>query len=448
MSKAEKDYEPLERESHSTVKVGDTLYMWGGVSSKSNGEFALSVMELYHLPTGTWEQRPTTGNSPLGLFGYAAAAIGNKIFYFGGYSGNSAGTFYNSLHCFNVDAFNWKEISPNNSHLGPMKKCNCGMVAVQLNGEDYLAVIGGLGSVSSETPKQGDASYSTKETLTGYQICNEVHYFKISTEQWMSPNTEDRPIPISEFSMTSVTPNSAILFGGSNDFGPSNDATLVTFTNTSVKFTLLVRSFEPYKRYAHSSALINSSSAGPQLLILGGICGLDCWLLDINKKIWKELVKLPDSITSRCKHSLSVWSVTPTTNWMIVFGGAKDDGISSISKTEVFELRYTNHKKWSTSVIPLRQYQEKLHQRREGAAESPEPPQNKKRLKLEDEEESDTEDERWEIEEDDSWFEVQEKELELLEKEQQLKNREEELNEKERLLESREKELDERERKG
>ena len=35
-------------------------------------------------------------------------------------------------------------------------------------------------------------------------------------------------------------------------------------------------------------------------------------------------------------HSLSVWSMTPTTNWIIVFGGMR--GISLISDTAVIEL--------------------------------------------------------------------------------------------------------------
>ena len=39
----------------------------------------------------------------------------------------------------------------------------------------------------------------------------------------------------------------------------------------------------------------------------------------------------------RYSHSLSVWSVTPTTNWIIVFGG-KRDNLTTISDTAVIEL--------------------------------------------------------------------------------------------------------------
>ena len=47
----------------------------------------------------------------------------------------------------------------------------------------------------------------------------------------------------------------------------------------------------PYRRYAHSSVLINNST-GPHLLVGGGYLTNDSWLFDINKRIWKGLVSI------------------------------------------------------------------------------------------------------------------------------------------------------------
>ena len=44
-------------------------------------------------------------------------------------------------------------------------------------------------------------------------------------------------------------------------------------------------------------------------------------------------VNIPDTVTRRWSHSLSVWSVTPTTNWIIVFGGD-----TRYTDTQVIEL--------------------------------------------------------------------------------------------------------------
>uniref|UniRef100_A0A1X7SR85 Uncharacterized protein n=1 Tax=Amphimedon queenslandica TaxID=400682 RepID=A0A1X7SR85_AMPQE len=88
-------YQPVERSYHSTVQVGDCLYMWGGwqpglpqVHNNEKKKSMCSVMEVCHVSTGEWAKKPTTGDPPLGVRGYAAAVIRNKIFFFGGYCGH------------------------------------------------------------------------------------------------------------------------------------------------------------------------------------------------------------------------------------------------------------------------------------------------------------------------------------------------------------------------
>ena len=160
--------------------------MWGGsqrglpeVHNSDKKNSMSSVMEVCHLETCRWEQKPTTGTPPLGVISNAAAAIGNKIFYYGGWCGHGD-CYHNSLHSFNVDTFNWEELSPTTPHHGPMMKGYCGMVAVQLDGEDYLVVIGGWGP-SSNTPTQAGAQYSD---VYGVKSCNEIHYYKLSSGQY------------------------------------------------------------------------------------------------------------------------------------------------------------------------------------------------------------------------------------------------------------------------
>ncbi|XP_019861150.1 PREDICTED: kelch domain-containing protein 4-like [Amphimedon queenslandica] len=160
--------------------------MWGGdqpgrpgVHNNEKKKSMYSVMEVCHLPTGEWVQKPTTGDPPLGVCGHAAAVIRNEIFFFGGFCGHS-GCYHNSLYSFNVDTFNWKELSPTTSHHGPMMKYFPGMIAIKVNDEDYLVVIGGKVS-SSNTPPQPGAQYS-KDTY-GSQHCNEVHMYRLKTGQ-------------------------------------------------------------------------------------------------------------------------------------------------------------------------------------------------------------------------------------------------------------------------
>uniref|UniRef100_A0A1X7TB19 Uncharacterized protein n=1 Tax=Amphimedon queenslandica TaxID=400682 RepID=A0A1X7TB19_AMPQE len=87
-----------------------------------------SVVEVCNLKSGRWEQKPTTGDPPLGVHSYAAAVIRNEIFFFGGWCGHD-NCYHNSLFSFNVDTLNWKELSPTTSHHGPMMRVQCGMTA-------------------------------------------------------------------------------------------------------------------------------------------------------------------------------------------------------------------------------------------------------------------------------------------------------------------------------
>ena len=158
--------------------------MWVGVQpdlpsvhDSDEKKTSSSVMEVCHLASGRWEQKPTTGTPPLGVYSYAAAVIGREIFFFGGFGGHD-GCYHNS---FNVDTFNWKELSPTSPHHGPMMKHYCGMVAVQLEGEAYFVVIGGSHGIGQQPGTQRGAQY---EGSYGFQCCIEIHYYKLSSGQY------------------------------------------------------------------------------------------------------------------------------------------------------------------------------------------------------------------------------------------------------------------------
>ncbi|XP_019859495.1 PREDICTED: kelch domain-containing protein 4-like [Amphimedon queenslandica] len=380
-------YQPVERHGHTTVQVGDYLYMWGGnqpglpeVHDSEEKKSICSVVEVCNLATGMWVQKPTTGTPPLGVDGYSAAVIRNEIYFFGGLCHHDK-CYHNSLYSFNVDTLNWKELSPTTSHGGPMMKAQSGMIPLHLNGEDYLAVIGGRRQSSVNTPLQPGAEYID----CIYFRCNEIHLYKISSGEWISPTiTGDRPPPISAFTLTSITNNSAILFGGYTADGTSDKLYIIEFSRMSVDISEISNpggSVEwPEGRCAHTSVLINGTS-GPHLLVVGGYFAYDSWIYNINKRIWKQLY-VPLTVSERCHHSFSMWNVTPTINWAIEFGGCRvGSGWLQISDMIVIELRYAANNDWFTSIIPLDQYQWKLQEkRRELEAFQPVQPEDRREI--------------------------------------------------------------------
>ena len=66
-------------------------------------------------------------------------------------------------------------------HHGPMMKRYCGMVAVQLEEEAYLVVIGGSNDTGQQSGTQRGAQY---ESSIITQCCNEIHYYKLSSGQY------------------------------------------------------------------------------------------------------------------------------------------------------------------------------------------------------------------------------------------------------------------------
>ena len=54
-------------------------------------------------------------------------------------------------------------------------------------------------------------------------------------DEWLSPSViGDRPPPIDDFTLTSITKNSAVFFGGITTNGSSNKLYFIDFTTTSV----------------------------------------------------------------------------------------------------------------------------------------------------------------------------------------------------------------------
>ena len=169
-------YIPTKRSWHSSHVIGDYLYMWGGdidglPAKVYDKRGRISVIEVFHLQSGRWEQQPTNGIPPPGVRGYASTVIGKRIFYFGGYCNNHKRR-HNSIHSLTTDSLTWNELFPTTPDRGPMMKSYCGMINLSFNEEDYLLVFGGTGTYP--TNGQPGVQYINGRT-------NEHHYYKLAS---------------------------------------------------------------------------------------------------------------------------------------------------------------------------------------------------------------------------------------------------------------------------
>ena len=152
-------YQMKWRLRHTTVvRTNDSrLFCWGGnqkdlpmVHYNDKKRKFTSSVDIFHLPTLKWERKPTTAIPPAGVMDYACTNLRDNILYFGG-SCKPLQCFHNDLFELNTLTNEWREIiniSPDN---GPMRKSGCGMISLNMNGEDNLAVIGGFGPIPITT---------------------------------------------------------------------------------------------------------------------------------------------------------------------------------------------------------------------------------------------------------------------------------------------------------
>ena len=175
-------YSPTKRYHHSTHIVGEYLYMWGGgieglprVHNNKVKRRMTSVIEVFHLTSGIWEQRLTKGKPPPGVWAYVSTVIGNKIYYFGGRC-NHDECYHNSLNSLIIDSLTWNELFSTSSKKGPMMKAGCGMTSVTFDSKYYLLVVGGWGHPPNT--QQSGAQYIGAH---GHVRTNEHHYYELTS---------------------------------------------------------------------------------------------------------------------------------------------------------------------------------------------------------------------------------------------------------------------------
>ena len=140
----------------------------------------LSSVDVFQSDCGDWIRRETSGTPPLGVNGYCCAAVGDSLYYFGGYCGH-VDCYHNSVHKLSTSSLQWMMLSPSTSESGaPIRKMNCGMVAFRDGEEDILCVAAGYNGLTP-SHRQPGAQYKTD---LGFTSCNEQHMFSLSTSEY------------------------------------------------------------------------------------------------------------------------------------------------------------------------------------------------------------------------------------------------------------------------
>lgn len=124
-------YEPLPRDNHAAVAVGSKLHVWGGWAGwKEKSQELSTTIEVFDITTELWEQIPTHGTQPPGLWNTAYTVVGMSLYIFGGWDGVSC---HNSLYKLDLHIFQWEKVKITDPSTGPQRKFGSGMVSYRDN---------------------------------------------------------------------------------------------------------------------------------------------------------------------------------------------------------------------------------------------------------------------------------------------------------------------------
>ena len=173
------------RTEHSTVIINNILYCWGGnqedlpnVHDNEEKRKITSSIDLFLLPTFTWEGRSTTVTPPVGVRSYACTKIDNKIFYFGG-DCKPHDCYHNNLYELNSLNNSWREVANSTPDNVPMKKIDCGMISFEIKGKYNLLVLGGFGPVPVTI--HSHSQYILDPDNPKHCFTNEAHIMYVTT---------------------------------------------------------------------------------------------------------------------------------------------------------------------------------------------------------------------------------------------------------------------------
>ncbi len=133
MSSPDHPHKPLPRYRHVTCQVGTTAYVWGGAGQDLR-PIPATAIETFN---GLWKKVETSGEAPSAVVGSAAAAIGSRLYHYGG--SDEGGKYSNSLHSIQVGEWAWGRVEVKNPEEAPRPSAGCGMVACG----DKLIVVAG-----------------------------------------------------------------------------------------------------------------------------------------------------------------------------------------------------------------------------------------------------------------------------------------------------------------
>lgn len=134
---------PNGRYGHGAVVIGDNMYIFGGIDSKSGN--ALNDMWVFSFVNNEWSEFELENWIPQARAGFSFTLYNDKVYIFGGFDTSSPPKYFNDLWSFDSDLHTFKHIAGSTpSVVAPAPRAyHVAGVALNADSEPYFFVHGG-----------------------------------------------------------------------------------------------------------------------------------------------------------------------------------------------------------------------------------------------------------------------------------------------------------------
>lgn len=293
------------RDGHCAAAMANKLYVFGGVRWLSDISESTESNDIlvFDVDSQSLSKIVTGGELPSARSSAAMAAVGKKLYVFGGLSRDSG--WFNDVYALDTETKQWEKVECNGVPPSPRDKLTCVAKGTK------IFFFGGFGPLEdAETEDQEGAAFGWFNDLFSFDTEN-------CTWEKLSPAFTGCPTPRAAHGMCAVG-SRIIIFGGRDSVGRKNDLFILD-TETMEWIPTPTTGRQPESRSFHTCTAV-----GNRVVVFGGRSPEnahfnDLHIFDVATSEWLQPTVLGIKPPARGVHT-----GTLVGNQFVLYGGSSD----------------------------------------------------------------------------------------------------------------------------
>ncbi|KAH3781796.1 kelch domain-containing protein 1-like isoform X2 [Dreissena polymorpha] len=338
--KRAKDCPFPKREGQCGCSVGNKMYLFGGVVQTEDGDLESNDLLCYDAESGCWSKLDTKTPRPEACIAASLAAVGNKLYLFGGLNQESG--WLGSLHMLDLDTLKWTELTGEGIAPSPRDKLQAAVIDTRIY---YFGGFGPKATVDDdddedwedEDDEGGVAEVERTQQAAEFGWFNDLYVYDTLSNKWSQPMHMNLGLPTARAAhgMCAVGRN-LVIFGGRDTEKRTNDLYMYNIDTRKWNMDMKITGQLPAPRSFHST-----TAMGGRVVVVGGRGVDDKHLADLHvfdteTYQWLQPGVGGDVPAARGQHSVAV-----VRDNLVVFGGSSDYDPQTMSCQKLFSDTYT-----------------------------------------------------------------------------------------------------------